>query len=311
MSNKELVSSPGQNSKTLYEQVFEKVYPHINGHKKGILFTVIHLIVSQDAKAKEICSLSNISDKASVEDDLSISSDIIGLFVSTPNDKKQQITAQLKGVFNNLLALSKYENNDLKLFQIVVIGCLIVGVSACLSFLRKGQQSPKNIPSNIPSNIPLGNSSPPQKNPHTASLCLVVPESVLGGNIKKNYPYPINISDIGKLIDNSAYFLSTDSEQADKIQEVLELLQLTEDKEDKEKDKEDKENITNVSQQTKVYIREVYIRINIADAPGIIGKKFPYILKRELPANGIGVVRKIAYLKYLSVSGLDEFNRIF
>ncbi|MDB9535674.1 hypothetical protein PN451_07435 [Dolichospermum planctonicum CS-1226] len=282
MSNKKLVSSPGQNLKTLYEQVFEKVYPHINGHKKGILFTVIHLIVPENAQ--EILSLSNISDKASVEDDLSILSDIIGLFVSTSNDKKQQITAQFQEVFNNLLDLSKYENNDLKLFQIVVIGCLIVGVSACLSFLRKEQQSPKSIPSNIP----LGNSSPPQKNPQ--SLCLVIPESVLGGNIKENYP--INISEIGKLIDNSAYFLCTNSEHADKIQERLELTE------------------ENVSEP-----KEVYIRINIADAEEMMGKKFPYILKRNLPANGIGVVRKIAYLKYLSVSGLesglDEFNRIF
>ncbi len=287
MSNKKLVSSPGQNLKTLYEQVFEKVYPHINGHKKGILFTVIHLIVPENAQ--EILSLSNISDKASVEEDLSILSDIIDIFVSTPNGKKQQITAQFQEVFNNLLDLSKYENNDLKLFQIVVIGCLIVGVSACLSFLRKAQQSPKNIPSNIPSNIPLGNSSPPQKNSHTASLCLVVPESVLNGNIKENYP--INISEIGKLIDNSAYFLCIEPAQADTIQNQLELTE---------------ENITKVSEQ-----REVYIRINIADAPGIIGKKFPYILKRNLPANGQGVVRKIACLKYLSVSGLDEFNRIF
>ena len=285
MSNKKLVSSPGQNLKTLYEQVFEKVYPHINGHKKGILFTVIHLIVPENAQ--EILSLSNISDKASVEEDLSILSDIIDIFVSTPNGKKQQITAQFQEVFNNLLDLNKYENNDLKLFQIVVIGCLIVGASACLSFLRKAQQSPKNIPSNIPSNIPLGNSSPPQKNPQ--SLCLVVPASVLGGNIKENYP--INISEIGKLIDNSAYFLCIEPAEADMIQNQLELTE---------------ENMTNVSEQ-----REVYIRINIADAPGIMGKKVPYILKRNLPANGQGVVRKIACLKYLSVSGLDEFNRIF
>jgi hypothetical protein len=278
MSNKKLVSSPGQNLKTLYEQVFDKIYPHIKKGEVGVLSTVIHLIVPENAQ--EILSLSNISNKASVEDDLSISSDIIGLFVSTQNDKKQQITEQFKEVFNNLLDLSKYENNDLKLFQIVVIGCLIVGASACLSFLRKAQQSPKNIPSNIPS----GNSSPPQKNPQ--SLCLVIPESVLGGNIKENYP--INISDIGKLIDNSAYFLCTNSEQADKIQERLELTE------------------ENVSEP-----KEVYIRINIADAEEMMGKKFPYILKRNLPANGIGVVRKIAYLKYLSVSGLKEFNRIF
>jgi hypothetical protein len=278
MSNEKLVSSPGQNLKTVYEQVFEEIYPHIKEGKKGVLSTVIYLIVPESAT--KICSSFGIDSKALLEHDLLISFDILSLFVSTPNDKKQQITEQFKELFKNLLDLSKYvENNDLKLFQIVVIGCLIVGVSACLVYLNK-KPSSKNILS--------GNSSSPQKNPKPASLSLVVPASVLGGNIKKDYP--INISDIEKLIDNSSYFLCTDSEQADKIQERLELTE---------------ENITNVSEQ-----REIYIRINIADAEEMMGKKVPYILKRNLPANGIGVVRELACLKYLSVSGLENFNRI-
>lgn len=278
MSNEKLVSSPGQNLKTVYEQVFEEIYPHIKEGKKGVLSTVIYLIVPESAT--KICSSFGIDSKALLEHDLLISFDILSLFVSTPNDKKQQITEQFKELFKNLLDLSKYvENNDLKLFQIVVIGCLIVGVSACLVYLNK-KPSSKNILS--------GNSSSPQKNPKPASLSLVVPASVLGGNIKKDYP--INIPDIEKLIDNSSYFLCTDSEQADKIQERLELTE---------------ENITNVSEQ-----REIYIRINIADAEEMMGKKVPYILKRNLPVNGIGVVRELACLKYLSVSGLENFNRI-
>lgn len=278
MNNQKIGSSPGQNLKTVYEQVFEEIYPHIKEGKKGVLSTVIYLIVPESAT--KICSSFGIDSKALLEHDLLISFDILSLFVSTPNDKKEQITEQFKEVFKNLLDLSKYaENNDLKLFQIVVIGCLIVGVSACLIYLNK-KPSSKNILS--------GNSSSPQKNPKPVSLSLVVPASVLGGNIKENYP--INIPDIEKLIDNSSYFLCTDSEQADKTQERLELTE---------------ENITNVSEQ-----REVYIRINIADAEEVMGKKVPYILKRNLPANGQGIVRKIACLKYLSVSGLENLNRI-
>jgi len=281
MNNQKIGYSPDQNLKTIYEKVFEEIYPHIKNQKKGVLSTVIYLIVPESAT--KICSSFAIDSKALLEHDLLISFDILNLFVSTPNDKKQQITEQFKEVFKNLLDLSKYvENNDLKLFQIVVIGCLIVGVPACLIYLNK-KPSSKNIPS--------GNSSSPQKNPKPVSpvsLCLVVQASVLAGNIKENYP--INISDIEKLIDNSSYFLCTDSEEADKTQERLELTE---------------ESITNVSEQ-----REVYIRINIADAEEMMGKKVPYILKRNLPANGQGIVRKIACVKYLSVSGLENLNRI-
>ena len=228
---------------------------------------MIYSIVIQECATK-ICSSFGIVSKALLKHKL------LSLFVSTSNDEKQPP--------NNLPDLSKYmENNDLPLLMIVA-GCLIVGFAAYLIYLQQ-QQSSKTIPS--------GKFSPPQKNPQTVSpvsLCLVVPASVLGGNIRENYP--IDISDLEKLIDNSAYFLCIEPAQADTIQNQLELTE---------------ENMTNVSEQ-----REVYIRINIADAPGIMGKKVPYILKRNLPANGQCVVRKIACLKYLSVSGLENFNRI-
>ncbi|MEH1787016.1 MAG: hypothetical protein V7L23_15900 [Nostoc sp.] len=54
--------------------------------------------------------------------------------------------------------------------------------------------------------------------------------------------------------------------------------------------------------------REIYIRVHIADGQEMLDKKVPYILKRNLPSHGQGVVRKIACLEDLS--GLEAFNRV-
>ena len=120
------------------------------------------------------------------------------------------------------------------------------------------------------------------------ALCLVVPASVVE-NVRENSP--IDVSDIEKLIDNSLYFLCTTPEDADATWELL--------------DRTDDEDITTVSEQ-----REIYVRINIAEGEDMIGKKVPYILKRNLPSNGQGIVTQLACLEYLSVSGLENFNRI-
>ncbi|MEH2053926.1 hypothetical protein [Nostoc sp.] len=119
------------------------------------------------------------------------------------------------------------------------------------------------------------------------ALCLIVPASALK-NLGENDP--INISDIEKLIDNASYFLCTHIDEADYI---WKLLQTT------------NEDIKTVNVQ-----REVYIRINISDGEEMIGKKIPYILKRNLPPYGAANIIKLACLKYLSVSGLEKFNRV-
>ncbi|MBD1883048.1 hypothetical protein [Microcoleus vaginatus] len=132
------------------------------------------------------------------------------------------------------------------------------------------------------------NSPIPPKVAAPVALCLVVPASVVE-NVRENSP--IDVSGIEKLIDNSLYFLCTTPEDADATWDLL--------------DRTDDEDITTVSEQ-----REIYVRINIAEGEDMIGKKVPYILKRNLPSNGQGVVRQLACLKYLSVSGLENFNRI-
>jgi hypothetical protein len=127
----------------------------------------------------------------------------------------------------------------------------------------------------------------PPKVAAPVALCLVVPASAVE-NVRENSP--IDVSDIEKLIDNSLYFLCTTPEDANATQQRLELTE---------------EDITTVSEQ-----REIYVRINIDNGEEMRDKRVPYILKRNLPSNGQGTVKKLAFLEYLSVSGLEKFNRI-
>ncbi|MEH2110607.1 hypothetical protein [Nostoc sp.] len=119
----------------------------------------------------------------------------------------------------------------------------------------------------------------------TVALHLVVPAFVVN-NTKENHS--ITASDIEKLIDNARYFLCTKSAIADLIEESLKFTN---------------ENISTIHERS-----EIYIRINIPDGQEMLDKKVPYILKRNLPSHGQGVVRKIACLEDLS--GLEAFNRV-
>lgn len=283
--------SVGQNIEKLYQRIFEEIYPEIKNQKKGVLSTVIYKILGADnSQAKEVCQYLEIKDYALLEDDLSISADIIGLFISDPNNKRQWINDNLikpgKDFLKNARKMgSNWEGNDMKLFQIVVIGCLIVGAVVCIKYLEKTKKEREVGDSRKIQ--PLDSSPSLPKVPVSVALCLVVPASVVG-NLRNNNP--INVSDIEKLIDNSLYFLCTTPEDANATWELLDRID---------------EDIRTVSEQ-----REIYVRINIADGEDMIGKKVPYILKRNLPSNGQGIVTQLACLKYLSISGLENFNRI-
>lgn len=287
--------SVGQNIEKLYQKIFEEIYPEIKNQKKGVLSTVIYKILGADnSQAQEVCQFLKIENYALLEDDLSISADIIGLFISDPNKRKEwwkeflnDRIVQGKEIVKNARKNvgSNWEGNDMKLFQIVVIGCLIVGAVVCIKYLEKVKKEREVRGSREIQ--PSDSYSPPPKIPVPVALCLVVPASVVG-NLRNNNP--INVSDIENLIDSSLYFLCTSPEDANVTQQRLELTE---------------EDITTVSEQ-----REIYVRINIADGQEMMGKKVPYILKRNLPSNGQGVVKQLACLKYLSVSGLENFNRV-
>jgi hypothetical protein len=287
--------SVGQNIEKLYQSIFEEIYPEIKNQKKGVLSTVIYKILGADkSQAQEVCQSLKIQDYALLEDDLSISADIIGLFISDPNTKKEgwkeflnDRIVQGKEIVKNARKNvgSNWEGNDMKLFQIVVIGCLIVGVVVCIKYIEKTQKEREVGDSR---KLPPSDSFPPRpKVPVPVALCLVVPASEVG-NIRENYT--INVSHIERLIENASYFLCTTPEEANTIKQSLKLTN---------------ENISDVSEQ-----REFYVRINIDDGEEMMGKKVPYILKRNLPSNGQGMVEQLACLEYLSVSGLENFNRV-
>lgn len=70
----------GKNPEILYKQVFYTVKPLIKKQKKGLLSSVVHIILKPDeSQAKYLCEYFNIDSKSSLEDDLSIFLDIIGL----------------------------------------------------------------------------------------------------------------------------------------------------------------------------------------------------------------------------------------
>ena len=298
-------SFPEQVIENLYQEVFDTIYKQIGTQQKGVLSTVIYSILDpDDSKAKELCQLFQIKDNGSLNDDLSISSSIssgvIDLLIKHLKDKKQyeDITDKLREIFNKVLYLpqeifnstfdstKKEEKKKMELYQIVVIGCLIVGVPSCLIYLQeqKKEQRKKENHQSSPS---------PQPKVFTRiSLCFVVPVPVVTSvkiNARENCP--INVSDIEILIENASYFLCTNAEN-DTIDKSLSLTD---------------EDITNLSEEREVYVR---IRIGVYDADKMIGNKVRYILKTNLPANGQGTVTKLGCLEYLSVSGLEKFNRI-
>ncbi|WP_071189132.1 hypothetical protein [Trichormus sp. NMC-1] len=295
MNTQKIGFSPGKELKKLCDDIFNEIYPQIKKQKKGVLSTIIYIILEQEhSQAEQIHKYFQIENNASLEDDLSISADVIGLFISDPNKNKdwwKEIindgVVQVKEIAKDARKKigSRLESNDMKLFQIVVIGCLIVGTVSCLIYLKKKQGEVEKKSKN---NTPSDSSPPPRRVPVSVALCLVVPAAVVRnlGNVIKDTT--INVSDIETLIENASYFLCTSPEYTNAIQ-----LKLT------------SEDIRNVSEQ-----REIYIRIKIDDGGDMKGKKVPYILKRNLPSNGQGIVEKIACLEYLSVSGLEDFNRI-
>lgn len=298
----------------LYRKVFDAIYKQIETQQKGVLSTVIYSILDPDySKAKELCQSFQIKDNGSLNDDLSISStissDVIDILIKPLKDKKQygdivdkpqeiinKVCHLPQEIFNSTLDLPKNEETKkMELYQIVAIGCLIVGVPYCLIYLQKQKKEQEEKENH--KSLAL----PPQKVAPRIALRLVVPVSVVISikiNMKRNIRKDdtINVSQIETLIENASYFLCTSAENETITDSIDQSLSITD------------EDITNVSEEREVYVR---ININVDDAEKMIGNKVRYILKRNLPTDGRqGTVRQLACLKYLSVSGLEKFNRI-
>lgn len=265
--------------KDLYKNIELQVYPHIENQERGVLHTVIHIILETEQwQAKEICNRCNIKGSNFLEKDQEIISSFFNIFIN------KRIEA--KYVHNSIKdLLNKFNHDNIsredKMKWIIAVACAIVGVYACHKYLDNQTKNKSLQEQKKDSTQQKQSVSTPKK--ITASLCLVVPASEVS-----NLSNGSNISNskIEQLIDVASYFLCTETEDADKKQQLLE---------------------------TKTFVpsesnKDVYIRIDITEGQEIIGKISPYILKRDLPKETRSHVEKIAYLKNLS--GLETFNRI-
>ncbi|MDZ8237239.1 MAG: hypothetical protein RMZ69_08730 [Nostoc sp. ChiQUE01a] len=253
----------------LYNQVFNYVYPQIKSLRRGVLYNVLYIILDGERhNAEYICNNFGIKISATKDDD--------GEIVNN-------IGVPIKMMYNPfLINLSKRE-----IFWIVVVACLLVGVIGCIKFIqrreneeREGNGRNAQQPVAVPSQPPVA-----QLQPLTVALCLVAPAYILNSLKEQDL---IDADEIEKLIDNSSYFLSIKDADAELLQQNLDLTD---------------ENISIISDR-----REVYVRIQIKDGQEILDKTVPYILKRNLPSNHKGVVKKLAPLGDLS--GLEKFNRV-
>ena len=256
--------------KSLYDQVFQQIYPQIKDEGRGVLHKVMHTILYEEQKrATSICNYLDIKPSATIADDRKI---IEGL-ISNPEDLS----------LNNLFIKDK----KMEISWIVVIACTLTGVYSCYRYIEYTKEKKAIQPKYASTqNLPTSPTPKPKKL-IPADLCLIVTALAIG-NLTENSP--IHVSEIEQLIDNSLYFLCTSVADANMIWDVLEKTE---------------EDIKTLSEE-----REVYIRINIPDGEEMIGKKVPYILKRNLPSRGECIIKQLACLKYLSVSGLEKFNRV-
>ncbi|AVH66720.1 hypothetical protein CDG77_03840 [Nostoc sp. 'Peltigera membranacea cyanobiont' 213] len=255
----------------LYSEVFNYVYPDIKDLPFGVLKKVLFIILeTEHQKFENICNTFGITESGSKDDDEEIIDSFIGKTARAMSNP-----------------ISIFDAHKREIFWIVVVACLLVGAIGCIQFIhrRRNQVKAGNI-RNVqqPVAVPLEPLAPPVQ-AITVALCLVVPAYV-AQNLKEQSP--INVDEIEKLIDNTSYFLCAKVADTELVQQRLDLTD---------------ENILSVSER-----REVYVRIHIADGQEMLDKTVPYILKRNLPSHGQGVVKKLASLGDLS--GLEAFNRI-
>ncbi len=96
----------------------------------------------------------------------------------------------------------------------------------------------------------------------------------------------INIDNLSYLIDNASDFICAAKSEVESIEQQMTMT----------------EKIPLDS------IREVYIRINLADGRNLIGKKILYMIKTNLPIDTNFFVEKVACLQNLN--GLKFFNHV-
>ena len=263
--------------------IYKEIIKEVKFLENGLLYNTIRKILLEDDANEqitiEICRESGISPNAYIAEDYRVAYDVMVKFSDLEFEDaplKDQVRSRSKMYPSNVTKRTKME--ELKL--IVLVGCTLVGGYFCIQYLKerenkkKRNRSPQNYTTeNFRRPLPL----------ISAALCLIIPANIVGGLTNGS---SINIDDLSYLIDNASDFICAMKSEVDSIEQQMTMT----------------EKIPLDS------IREVYIRINLADGKNLIGKKILYMIKTNLPIDTNFSVEKVACLQNLN--GLKFFNHV-
>lgn len=258
---------------TRYQQIFEQVFPQIKSQEVGTLSSVIYLILDNKSQAQELCQEYDIKKKASLDEDLDLSDDIIyTISINKQKPVKESPILKTGGeIFKNVSRpFRKQLDNDKDKMELIVLAAVIlIGTYFTQKLLRRFHE--QNTLPPVPPSQPI-----------PTAICLAVPASaVYGLTVGKR----INREKIIELIESAPEFLCIRTEEAE--QQMIDVIN------------------QEILQDSQL---KFYIRIDIPNGQYIIGAETKYVIKRDIPKDTEGKIIQLGRLRDASV--LKSFNRI-
>ena len=258
---------------TRYQQIFEQVFPHIKSQEVGTLSSVIYLILDNKSQAQELCQEYDIKKKASLDEDLDLSDDIIyTISINKQKPVKEFSILKMGGelVKNVSRPLRKSVDNDKDKMELIVLAAVILIGTYFTQKLLGDSRKQNTIHPVLPSQ------------PIPTAICLAVPASaVYGLTVGKR----INREKIIELIESAPEFLCIRTEEAE--QQMIDVIN------------------QEILQDSQL---KFYIRIDRPNGQDIIGAETKYVIKRDIPKDTEGKIIQLGRLRDASV--LKSFNRI-
>jgi hypothetical protein len=278
--------------KDIYEKIFDNVFPQVKDIQRGLLYKTIQILLREEEskeqeKTREICDQLQIKPNSRREDDYKV---IANLIETVYIDRQafagfihgKDIISELAIKFNTNVGVNEEE----KMKWIIITACVLVGVGVSIQYLRETDRM-RQEKANKKRERRAEQSKPTPPPPLPASLCLIVPASVVS-SLRLEENSKITVEMLSYLIDNASYFIGSTIEYANSNEQHLEASPA--------------QNIIADSKQ------DTYIRIEVDNGRNLIGTRIRYKLKENLLPDANYIVRKIAVLRNLS--GLEKFNRI-
>lgn len=264
------------------DTIYEEIIDEIEFLEEGLLYSTIRKILFEDEQiTSEISHECGIKPDARIAEDYKIAYDVMVKFSDIEFEDaplKDRVRSRSKMYPSNIDKRNDNHMEEIKL--IVLVGCTLVGGYFCIQYLKERQNKKKRNRS--PQNYTTENFRRPLPL-IPAALCLIIPANIVGELTNGS---SINIDNLSYLIDNASDFICAAKSEVESIEQQMTMT----------------EKIPLDS------IREVYIRINLADGRNLIGKKILYMIKTNLPIDTNFFVEKVACLQNLN--GLKFFNHV-